>query len=83
MPRNTLPSIHQRLASAVLLIALAWGLAVSLVVWLAVRHEVNELLDDSLRASSEVLRGLLEPNGDSLAARGPAALRDTRASRGS
>lgn len=77
MPRNTLPSIHQRLASAVLLIALAWGLAVSLVVWLAVRHEVNELLDDSLRASSEVLRGLLEPNGDSLAARGPAALRDT------
>lgn len=77
MPRSPLPSIHQRLARAVMLTALAWGLAVSAVVWLAVRHEVNELLDDSLRASAEVLRDLLERDGEALMAGGPRALRDT------
>ncbi len=77
MPRSPLPSIHQRLARAVMLTALAWGLAVSVVVWFSVRHEVNELLDDSLRASAEVLRGLLERDAGALLARGDHALRDT------
>lgn len=66
-----LPSIRRRLSRTLLATALAWGLAVSLLVWLAVRHEVNELLDDTLRASSEVLAGLLQSEADVLARRGP------------
>lgn len=66
-----LPSIRSRLSRTLLATALAWGLAVSLVVWLAVRHEVNELLDDTLRASSDVLLGLLRTDTDALVRGGP------------
>lgn len=76
-PAAELPSIRRRLARAVLTIALVWGLAVSGVVWLAVRHEVNELLDDSLRAAAEVLRHLLEPGAGAIAPQAPPALADT------
>lgn len=74
-PAAELPSIRQRVARAVLTIALVWGLAVSGVVWLAVRHEVNELLDDSLRAAAEVLRHLVDrvDNGEG----GPAGVPPT------
>ncbi len=61
-----LPSIRRRLSWLLLATAMAWGLAVSAVVWLAVRHEVNELLDDTLRASAEVLHGLLSAGGGTL-----------------
>lgn len=66
------PSIRRRLSWLLMATALAWGLAVSAVVWLAVRHEVNELLDDTLRASAEVLSGLLSSRGSSLPAMTPA-----------
>jgi signal transduction histidine kinase len=77
MSPPALPSIRRRLSQAVLGIALVWGLAVSAVVWLAVRHEVNELLDDSMRAAAEVLRHLVEPGAEAFAGREPPALADT------
>lgn len=49
------PSIRSRLANALLAWALAWGLAVGAAVWLAAAHEVDELLDDTLQSSSELM----------------------------
>ncbi|MCA0239697.1 MAG: HAMP domain-containing histidine kinase [Proteobacteria bacterium] len=54
-----LPSIRSRLTLLLVGVALVWGLLVSLGVWLAVRNEVDELLDDTLQASAEVLGKLL------------------------
>jgi signal transduction histidine kinase len=54
-----LQSIRTRLARALLAWSVLWGLAVAAAVWLAVQHEVDELLDDTLRASAEVLGTLL------------------------
>lgn len=56
---GALPSIRSRLSRVLVAVALVWGLAVSAVVWLAVSHEVDELLDDTLKASAEVLVQLL------------------------
>ncbi|WP_019561585.1 sensor histidine kinase [Caldimonas manganoxidans] len=53
------PSIVRRLARTVLALSLAWAVLASAAVWLALRHEVDELLDDTLVASAEVLAGLL------------------------
>jgi hypothetical protein len=61
---NVLPSIRTRLARALVLLALLWGLALSATVWLTVQHEVGELLDDTLRASASVLAGLLAGRAD-------------------
>jgi signal transduction histidine kinase len=55
-----LPSIRSRLTRLLVLVALLWGIAVSVAVWLAVRQEVDELLDETLQASAEVLARLLE-----------------------
>lgn len=51
-------SIRSRLANAILIWALVWGIAVGFAVWLASTQEVDELLDDALQSSSELL-GLL------------------------
>jgi len=56
-------SIRARLSRAVLLGSVACALAVSLAVWLAAQEEVDELLDDTLHASSEVLSALLPASG--------------------
>jgi signal transduction histidine kinase len=53
---NRLPSIAGRLAWTLLGSALLWSVAVSLAVWLAVRHEVGELLDDTLQGAAEAMR---------------------------
>lgn len=55
-----LPSIRARLGSLVVAVALAGAALVALAVWLAVRHEVDELLDETLQASAAVLAGLLD-----------------------
>jgi len=58
-----MPSIRRRLARAMLLGSLLSGLAVAVAVWLAAIEEVDELLDDTLRASADVMVELL-PAGD-------------------
>lgn len=55
-----LPSIATRLARTLLASSLLWSLAVSVAVWLAVRHEVGELLDDTLQGAAEAMRPSLE-----------------------
>jgi len=58
-----LPSIRARLARALLGWSLVGGVAVAAAVWLVVHHEVDQLLDDTLQASAEVLAVLLT-NGE-------------------
>ncbi len=65
-----LPSIRQRLSRVLLVISLVWGVAVSVVLWLAVRHEVDELLDNTLQESAEILYGLISFNVDLLPLQG-------------
>jgi signal transduction histidine kinase len=55
----SLPSIRARLTRLLVGVALVWGLLVSAAVWLAVREEVDELLDETLASSAEVLAALL------------------------
>jgi signal transduction histidine kinase len=52
-PAPGLPSITGRVSRALLLWAVLWGAALALAVWLAVQHEVDELLDDTLQAAAE------------------------------
>ena len=55
----SLPSIRARLTRLLVGVALVWGLLASAAVWLAVREEVDELLDETLASSAEVLAALL------------------------
>lgn len=57
-----LPSIRARLSTVLVVMSVLWGVAVSTVVWLAVRHEVDELMDQTLQESAEILFGLLSLN---------------------
>ena len=54
------PSIRARLANALAVWSLIWGLAVGAAAWVAASHEVDELLDDTLQASAELLLALTE-----------------------
>lgn len=53
------PSMLARLGRSVLGWSLVWSVGVAVAVWLAARHEVDELLDDTLVASAQVLAGML------------------------
>jgi len=70
-PAGAPPSIRRRLARAMLLGSLVSGLAVAVAVWLAAIEEVDELLDDTLRASAEVMGSLLPANGPLVMGSGP------------
>lgn len=63
------PSIRARLSRLVLLLSLVWALLASIAVWVAVRHEVEELLDETLQDSTDVLAELLDASALAL---GPA-----------
>ncbi|MFM8899683.1 MAG: sensor histidine kinase [Burkholderiales bacterium] len=54
-----LPSIRRRLSQALVVVSLAWSVGVAAVVGLVMRHEMNEMLDDTLLESAQVLQGLL------------------------
>lgn len=54
------PSIRKRLARFLVGWSLVWGLAITLALVLTTQNEVEELLDDTLLASAEVMAGLLE-----------------------
>lgn len=56
---SAIPSIRQRLSRTLLGVSVAWGVAVSGALWLAIQHEVDELMDNTLRESAEILFGLL------------------------
>jgi signal transduction histidine kinase len=58
------PSIATRLSRAVLGWALLWIAAVGLAVWLAATHEVDELLDEALRASAELMSALVAEHSE-------------------
>lgn len=55
MKPPSVPSIRSRLANALVLWSVVWGLSVGAAVWLAATHEVDELLDDTLQSSAELL----------------------------
>lgn len=77
-----LPSIRRRITSTLILGCLAWGIAVTAVVWVLVMNEVDDLLDSALQESAEVLFGLLAINASTLPAQGggsmPAPTHDER-----
>lgn len=62
-PSTRPPSIAARMTSALLWWALLWGAVLAGAAWLAVRHEVGELLDDTLQAAAEGLLGPLQAIG--------------------
>jgi len=53
------PSLRHELARILTLTSLGWLAAVFLVVGLSVRHEVDDLLDNTLQESAEMLYGML------------------------
>lgn len=60
------PSIRRRLSNALAAWAVVWSLAVGAAVWLAATHEVDELLDDGLQSSAELLAAIAS-NADATA----------------
>jgi len=59
---------HTNAFTLLVAVALVWGAAVSLAVWFVVSEEVDELLDETLQSSAEVLGRLLVIGGrDALA----------------
>ncbi|HEY1398786.1 HAMP domain-containing sensor histidine kinase [Roseateles sp.] len=65
-----MPSIAGRLGRQVLLISLCWALLAGVLVWAVVQEEVDELLDETMQASSQVLGQLLRdrpPEGGAVA----------------
>lgn len=73
-----LPSTRSRLAHALTAWSVVWGLAVGGAIWLAATHEVDELLDDALQSSGELL-AMLAPGANAA----PAESRVVPASNGS
>lgn len=57
-----LPSIRGRLSKALVLYSLLWTITVSGAVSFVVRHEVDEIMDATLREASQILHGLLSFN---------------------
>ena len=64
------PSIRTRLANALAAWSMVWGLAVGVAVWLAAANEVDELLDDGLQSSAELLAAIAG-NADAQGTDGP------------
>ncbi len=59
MSRGT-PSIRSRLANTLTIWSVVWGLAVAAAIWLVATHEMDELLDDTLQASAELMSAVAE-----------------------
>lgn len=59
MTTAALPSIRARLSRFVLILGLLWAFVGTALVWLAVREEVDELLDETLQDSADVLAEIL------------------------
>ena len=61
VPPGEAPSIRARLANALAVWSLVWGVAVGLAVWAAASYEVDELMDETLESSAELLGSLTLP----------------------
>ncbi|MET0520263.1 MAG: HAMP domain-containing sensor histidine kinase [Burkholderiaceae bacterium] len=61
------PSIRGRLSRRVLQLSLVWALLASLAVWLVVQQEVDELLDEALQDSADVMAELLDASAQATA----------------
>jgi predicted outer membrane lipoprotein len=78
-PMAALPSLRRELVRTLTLVSGVWLLAVFLAMAFGIRHEVDDLMDDALQESAEVLYGTLVLHGYDLAQRtrrhpaGPAA----------
>ena len=53
------PSIRSRLSRSVIVIALVWSIAVTAAVWTVIRHEIDELLDNTLQESAQIIFALI------------------------
>ncbi len=62
--KGPLPSIQGRLGAALLLWSLLGSAAIAIAVMLAARHEVDELLDETLQSAAAVLAVLLPAADD-------------------
>jgi signal transduction histidine kinase len=58
-------SLRQRLFGTVMGVSLVWSLLLALAVTFTVRHAVDELLDNTLQESAEILYGLIRVQGRS------------------
>lgn len=56
---RAMQSIRARLSGAVIAISIVWMIVVTAAVWTVIRHEVNELLDNTLQESTEILSDVL------------------------
>ncbi|MES2634546.1 MAG: HAMP domain-containing sensor histidine kinase [Pseudomonadota bacterium] len=54
-----LPTLQGELSRTLTLVSVGWLLAIVLVVVWGVQHEVEELMDDALRESAEVIYGMI------------------------
>jgi signal transduction histidine kinase len=70
--------MRRRLGRALLVWSIAWSVGVAIAVSLAARQEVEELLDDTLVASAELLAALLPADGTAI---NPAASNEGRSER--
>jgi signal transduction histidine kinase len=56
---SRLKSIQWRLSWLLVSVALAWGLSISVLIWLVGRNQVDKMLDYTLLEAAEILYGLL------------------------
>jgi two-component system OmpR family sensor kinase len=57
--KRPLPSLQHELSRTLALVSAGWLLAILMTVVWGVRHEVDELMDETLRESAEIIYGLL------------------------
>ncbi|MBP6850368.1 MAG: HAMP domain-containing histidine kinase [Rhodoferax sp.] len=62
-PMAALPSLRRELVRTLTLVSGVWLLAVFLAMAFGIRHEVDDLMDDALQESAEVLYGTLVLHG--------------------
>ncbi|MDZ7858422.1 sensor histidine kinase [Sphaerotilus sp.] len=67
-------SIRRRMAAALLWCSVLLGVFAPLMVVLTIRHEINELLDDTLRASAQALSGVVQTMAEARIPRGDGAV---------
>jgi HAMP domain-containing protein len=63
MSQRPSTSLRQRLFGTVLGVSLVWSLALALAVTVTVRQAVDDLLDNTLQESAEILYGLIRVQG--------------------